>query len=138
MPILRVDITKADQRKVLEELILPNKVLYVHFAPQCGAASAARNIQQDRLLFGPSIFQWASQTWVLYSGKELPRRIFFMHELAKWYGVVHKRRCMERRKPGQFTDVTLSDELLEAIPDLIASSFHTCLFAAKRKKDAAP
>ena len=28
-------------------------------------------------------------------------------------------------------------QLLEAIPDLIAFSFHTCMFAAKRKKDTA-
>ena len=45
VPNLRIDVTKADQRKVLEDLILLDKVLYVHFAPPYGTASAARNIQ---------------------------------------------------------------------------------------------
>ena len=36
VPILRIDISKAHQRKVLEELILLDKVLYVHLAPPCG------------------------------------------------------------------------------------------------------
>ena len=45
VPILRIDIANANQRAVLEELLEQDKVLYVHFAPPCGTASAAREIQ---------------------------------------------------------------------------------------------
>lgn len=45
VPILRIDITKPCRRKALEELILLDKVLYVHCAPPCGTSSAAWNIQ---------------------------------------------------------------------------------------------
>ena len=45
IPILRIDIGNASQRQVLEELLELDKIIYVHFAPPCGTASAARNIQ---------------------------------------------------------------------------------------------
>ena len=45
VPIFRVDITNDKQRKVLEMLLNLDCILYVHFAPPCGTASAARDIQ---------------------------------------------------------------------------------------------
>ena len=45
VPILRIDICKSSQRKVLGELLRLDLVLYVHFAPPCGTASAARNVK---------------------------------------------------------------------------------------------
>ena len=41
VPIFRVDITNDKQRKVLEMLLNLDCILYVHFAPPCGTASAA-------------------------------------------------------------------------------------------------
>ena len=76
VPILRIDITKPVRRKVLEKLILLDKVLYVHCAPPCGTTSAARNIQTR-----PPPLRSASL--ILYNNKELGRLIFFMHGLAK-------------------------------------------------------
>ena len=43
VPILRIDISDANQRAVLEELM--DKLLCVHLAPPCGTASAARQIK---------------------------------------------------------------------------------------------
>ena len=45
VPILQIDISDANQRAVLEDLIALDKVLYVHLAPPCGTASAARQIK---------------------------------------------------------------------------------------------
>ena len=44
IPILKIDIEKASERTVLEELLQLDKILYVHFAPPCGTASLARCI----------------------------------------------------------------------------------------------
>ena len=45
IPILRIDVSKKSQRLVLEELLRLDCSLYVHFAPPCGTASAARSIK---------------------------------------------------------------------------------------------
>ena len=39
------DISKKSQRDVLEQLLSLDTILYVHFAPPCGTASAARHIK---------------------------------------------------------------------------------------------
>ena len=47
---------------------------------------------------------------------------------------------LERRKPCKLTHVvgqTPSWELMSEIPEIIAFSFHTCMFQARRKKDTA-
>ena len=45
IPVLRIDISKKSQRDVLEQLLSLDTILYVHFAPPCGTASAARDIK---------------------------------------------------------------------------------------------
>ena len=140
VPILKIDISKADQRKVLEELILLDKVLYVHFAPPCGTASAARNIQpgppplrsvrfpmglpnlsfaqRQRVGKANFLYAWTCKVILMLSAKGIAWSVENPASSLMWV-----------------TDPFL--QLLEAIPDLIAFSFHTCMFAAKRKKDTA-
>jgi len=69
IPILRIDVSKKSQRLVLEELLRLDCSLYVHFAPPCGTASAARSIKPGppplrsinfpMELKGLSFVQWA-------------------------------------------------------------------------------
>ena len=42
--VLRIDISKRSDRKILEDILSMDCVLYCHFAPPCGTASAARRI----------------------------------------------------------------------------------------------
>ena len=51
--ILRLDLNSPLERKLLQELIDQGNILYVHFAPPCGTASAARNIRMSRRNHGP-------------------------------------------------------------------------------------
>ena len=43
--VLRIDISKRSDRKILEDILSMDCVLYCHFAPPCGTASAARHIK---------------------------------------------------------------------------------------------
>ena len=125
---------------MLEELILLDKVLYVHFAPPCGTASAARNIQpgppplrsvrfpmglpnlsfaqRQRVGKANFLYAWTCKVILMLSAKGIAWSVENPASSLMWV-----------------TDPFL--QLLEAIPDLIAFSFHTCMFAAKRKKDTA-
>ena len=117
-----------------------DKVLYVHFAPPCGTASAARNIQpgppplrsvrfpmglpnlsfaqRQRVGKANFLYAWTCKVILMLSAKGTAWSVENPASSLMW-----------------ITDPFL--QLLEAIPDLIAFSFHTCMFAAKRKKDTA-
>lgn len=86
VPILRIDISKTDQRKVLEELELLDHNFCMHILH----LRAARPVQQgthkqDSHLGGPFVSPWALPTSVLCSASELAKRIFFMHGPAKQF-----------------------------------------------------
>ena len=51
--VLQIDLNSDVERKLLWDLVDNNQVLYVHFAPPCGTASAARNIRMHKLSHGP-------------------------------------------------------------------------------------
>ena len=51
--ILQIDLNSDIERRWLEDLIEQCRVLYIHFAPPCGTASAARNIRLSKKAHGP-------------------------------------------------------------------------------------
>ena len=53
IPILTIDILSTKQVKILDELLSKSNLLYVHFAPPCGTASAARSIRLSAKRHGP-------------------------------------------------------------------------------------
>ena len=140
VPILRIDITKADQRKVLEELILLDKVLYVHFAPPCGTASAARNIQPGPPPLRSVSFPMGLQNLSFVQRQRVAKANFLYAWTCKVVMMLSAKGVAWSIENPASSLMWITDpfvELLEAIPDLIAFSFHTCMFGAKRKKDTA-
>ena len=83
IPILRSDIGKVDQCKVLEELLMLDKVLYVHFAPPCGTSSAARNLQPGPPPLRPVDFPMGLPNLSFVQRQRVRKAIFFMHGRAK-------------------------------------------------------
>ena len=140
VPILRIDITKADQRKVLEELILLDKVLYVRFAPPCGTASAARNIQPGPPPLRSVSFPMGLQNLSFVQRQRVAKANFLYAWTCKVVMMLSAKGVAWSIENPASSLMWITDpfvELLEAIPDLIAFSFHTCMFGAKRKKDTA-
>ena len=53
VPILKLDLNSEWDVKLLMDLISQARVLYVHFAPPCGTASAAQSIRLSKKRHGP-------------------------------------------------------------------------------------
>ena len=51
--VLQIDLNSIVERKLFWDLVFHNRVLYVHFAPPCGTASAARQIRLHKTSHGP-------------------------------------------------------------------------------------
>ena len=140
VPILRIDISKSSQRKVLEELLRLDLVLYVHFAPPCGTASAARHIKP-----GPPPLRSIDFPMGLSGLTFLQRaRVSAANFLYKW--TCDMILELDARGVGWSVENPASSlmwittpfvELLAQLGNFDAFSFHTCMFAAKRKKDTA-
>ena len=140
VPILQIDISKPAQREVLEELLSLDLILYVHFAPPCGTASAARHIQP-----GPPPLR----SYLFPMG--LPGLNFVQKLRVQKANFLYKWTCdmvlkLDSRHIGWSIENPASSlmwitdpftQLLGSVRNLIAFSFHTCMFAAKRKKDTA-
>ena len=138
--VLRIDISKRSDRKILEDILSMDCVLYCHFAPPCGTASAARHIKP-----GPPPLRSTAFPMGFKHLKGLnKRRVVSANFLYAWT----KKMILRLHNAGVAWSVEnpasslmwLTDpfmELMSAIPELIAFSFHTCMFQAKRKKDTA-
>ena len=140
VPILRIDIANANQRAVLEELLEQDKVLYVHFAPPCGTASAAREIQP-----GPPPLR------SINFPMGLPHLNFVQSTRVRKANFLYAWTCktvmrLNMKGIGWSIENPASSlmwitepfvDLLQAVGNIIAFSFHTCMFAAPRKKDTA-
>ena len=139
VPVFRVDITNRNQREVLERLLNLDCILYVHFAPPCGTASAARHIQpgppplrsysfpmgfpgltfvqRTRVKTANFLFKWTVDTILQLDARGIAWSVENPASSLMW-----------------ITDPFVG---LLAFEHLVAFSFHTCMFQAKRKKDTA-
>ena len=143
--MLQLDVTKASQRKILEELLGQDAVLYVHFAPPCGTASEARTIALSSSHHGPPPLRSWDKPMGLDNLTELQRqRVETANYLYEWTCKIitdlHRRGVgwSVENPAGPFMWVTTPFiKLQAAISDFLAFSFHTCMFQAERKKDTA-
>ena len=145
-PILILDITCPKQCRVLDELIHRGNLLYVHFAPPCGTASAARNLRLSKKKHGPPPLRTMSQPMGKTTLNHVQR--LRVHQANVLYAktwqyikLLHKNGVgWSVENPATslmwWTDpfVQLAAELKQAFFGL---SFHTCMFEAKRKKNTA-
>ncbi len=53
IPIIQIDLNSKFGKKLFEDLVANNQILYAHFAPPCGTASAARSIRLSKRSHGP-------------------------------------------------------------------------------------
>ena len=139
-PIFQLDISKKADRKILEDILSMDCILYCHFAPPCGTASAARQIKP-----GPPPLRSIRFPMGFKHLKGINKqRVIAANFLYRWT----KKMIVRLERAGAAWSVEnpasslmwLTDpfvELIDEIPSLIAFSFHTCMFQAKRKKDTA-
>ena len=120
--------------------------MYVHFAPPCGTASAARNLRLSKKRHGPPPLRTMSQPMGKTTLNHVQRlRVNQANVLyAKTWQYIKRLR---KRRVGWsvenpatslmwWTDpfVQLARELKH---DFVGLSFHTCMFEARRKKNTA-
>jgi len=140
VPILRLNIVKASERKNLTSLLRTASLHYVHFAPPCGTASAAREIQpgppplrsvefpmglanlaplqQQRLDAANLLYEYTCEAVEILDSRNIDWSIENPASSLMW--VTRPFRRLQRRRKKLF-----------------AFSFHTCMFLAPRKKDTA-
>ena len=140
IPVLRIDISKKSQRDVLEQLLSLDTILYVHFAPPCGTASAARHIKPGPPPLRSTVFPMG-----------LPGLTFVQQTRAKKANFLYKWtwkliKLLDSKNIGWSVENLASSlmwitdpfvEMVQQLQHFDAFSFHTCMFAAKRKKDTA-
>ena len=140
IPVLRIDIGIESQRRVLEELLKLDKIIYVHFAPPCGTASAARQIQPGPPPLRSVHFPMGLPDLTFVQHQRVQRAIFLYQWTYKLVLVLHEKGVAWSIENPASSLMWITDpflHLLQCIPNLIAFSFHTCMFAAPRKKDTA-
>ena len=139
-PIFRIDISKKSDRKILEQILTLDCILYCPFAPPCGTASAARLIKPGppplRSTLYPMGFKHLRGT--------NKQRVATANSLYAWTVrmilLLHSKGIAWSVENPAGSLMWLTDpfvQLMELVPDLIAFSFHTCMFQARRKKDTA-
>ena len=140
IPVLRIDISKKSQRDVLEQLLGLDTILYVHFAPPCGTASAARHIKPGPPPLRSTIFPMGLPGLTFVQQSRVKKANF----LYKWTWKVIK--MLDAKNIGWSVENPASSlmwitdpfvEMMQQLGQFDAFSFHTCMFAAKRKKDTA-
>ena len=139
IPVLRIDISKKSQRDVLEQLLSLDTILYVHFAPPCGTASAARHIKPGPPPLRSTVFPMGLPGLTFLQQTRVKKANF----LYKWTWKLVK--FLDSRNIGWSIEnlasslMWITDPFVEMVQQINfdAFSFHTCMFAAKRKKDTA-
>ena len=140
IPILKINIEKAAEREVLEELLQLEKVLYVHFAPPCGTASAARDIQPGPPPLRSYNFPMGLPHLTFVQRTRVSKANFLYAWTCKIILILAERQVGWSVENPASSLMWITDpfvHLLSMLPELIAFSFHTCMFAARRKKDTA-
>ena len=145
VPIMSIDLNSTQGQTLFFQLLSAANLFYVHFAPPCGTASAARNIRMGqkhgppplrslRFPMGlPSVKQWQS------------KRVSLANSL---YRMTCKAVIMlQKRHIGWSIENPASSlmwltqpfcDLMARFGDqIIGVSFHTCMFQAPRKKTTA-
>ena len=140
VPILRIDIGNASQRQVLEELLQLDKIVYVHLAPPCGTASAAREIKPGPPPLRSLQFPMGLPGLTFVQNQRVQKANFLYQWTCKVVLSLHARGIAWSIENPASSLMWITEpfvNLLHSIPDLVAFSFHTCMFAASRKKDTA-
>lgn len=123
----------------------PPDNLYVHFGPPCGTASAARSIRLHRKRHGPPpLRSWARPMRLGNLGFVNQKRMEQANFLYEWtcrmvIKLHHRKVHWSVENPAgslmRATDPFVA--LQKAVRDMVAFSFHTCMFKSERKKDTA-
>ena len=140
VPILQIDISDANQRAVLEELIALDKVLYVHLAPPCGTASAARQIKPGPPPLRSVIFPMGLPHLNFVQSTRVRKANFLYAWTCKIVLMLDSRGIGWSIENPASSLMWITDpftDLVQALPHFVAFSFHTCMFGAPRKKDTA-
>ena len=140
VPVLRIDIGNSSQRQVLEELLQLDKIIYVHFAPPCGTASAAREIKPGPPPLRSLQFAMGLPGLTFVQNQRVQKANFLYQWTCKAVLSLHDRGIAWSIENPASSLMWITEpfvNLLHTIPDLVAFSFHTCMFAASRKKDTA-
>ena len=140
VPILRIDIGNSSQRQVLEELLQLDKIVYVHLAPPCGTASAAREIKPGPPPLRSLHFPMGLPGLTFVQNQRVQKANFLYQWTCKVVLSLHARGIAWSIENPASSLMWITEpfvNLLHSIPDLVAFSFHTCMFAANRKKDTA-
>ena len=146
VPVLTIDILSPKQIKILDELLSRCNLLYVHFAPPCGTASAARMIRLSARRHGPSPLRSILRPTGLQNLSRKQRlRVDLANALYEWTCTtilqLHARGVAWSVENPSSSLMWLTDpfQKLQRIlaNDLIAFAFHTCMFNAPRAKRTA-
>ena len=146
IPILTIDILSAKQVKILDELLSKGNLLYVHFAPPCGTASAARSIRLSKRRHGPPPLRSIQRPMGLSNLTPGQRkRVNLANALYQWTCrtilKLHARGVGWSVENPSSSLMWLTDPFQslhrELKAELIAFAFHTCMFNAPRAKRTA-
>ena len=144
--MLTIDILSPSQIKILDELLSRCNLLYVHFAPPCGTASAARMIRMSSKSHGPPPLRSIRRPMGLTGLKPgQQKRVNLANALYRWTCdtilKLHKRGVAWSVENPSSSLMWLTDpfqKLQQTLAkDLIAFAFHTCMFNAPRSKRTA-
>lgn len=146
IPILTIDILSPKQVKILDELLSKGNLLYVHFAPPCGTASAARSIRLSKRRHGPPPLRSIRRPMGLSGltpGQQ--KRVHLANALYQWTCrtilKLHARGVGWSVENPSSSLMWLTDPFQslhkELKAELIAFAFHTCMFNAPRAKRTA-
>ena len=145
-PILVIDITCPKQCRVLDELIERGNLFYVHFAPPCGTASAARNLRLSKKRHGSpplrTLRQPMGKTTLTYVQKLRVKQANVLYAKTWFYvSKLHRRHVGWSVENPATSLMWLTDPFVELATilkgEFIGLTFHTCMFAAPRKKTTA-
>lgn len=146
VPILRLDLNSELDVKLLMDLLDQARVLYVHFAPPCGTASAARNIRLSRKRHGPRPLRSISMPMGLRGLKAVDReRVRLANSL---YSMTCKLvEILQSRGIGWSIENPASSLMWMTTPfqqlamrlrkQLIGLVFDTCMYGSSRLKHTA-
>ena len=146
VPVLVIDILSVSQVKILEGLLSKGNILYVHFAPPCGTASAARNIKLHRRRHGPPPLRSLEHPMGLPQLTSHQRqRVSLANALYVWTCnmvlLLHSKGVgwsIENPSSSLMWMTTPFQKLVQAMgEELTAFAFHTCMYNAPRKKRTA-
>ena len=140
IPVLRIDISKKSQRDVLEQLLALDTILYVHFAPPCGTASAARNIKPGPPPLRSTIFPMGLPGLNFVQQTRVKKANFLYKWTWKLINFLDSKNIGWSVENPASSLMWITDPFVEMVQQLQhfdAFSFHTCMFSAKRKKDTA-